>query len=124
MVAEARSGGAGDGRAAVQDAETLRLGRSSPVVRRLAAEHDIDISGISGTGTGGRVTRKDIEGYIEEREAAPTATEASAATEAPAQPEAAPGRVPVYEGDRVVELTSVRRAIANRMALSKAEIPH
>jgi 2-oxoisovalerate dehydrogenase E2 component (dihydrolipoyl transacylase) len=117
MVAEARSG-ASDGRATVEDAETLRLQRSSPVVRRLAAEHDIDISGISGTGTGGRVTKKDIESYIEEREAAP------AATGAPAQPEAAPGRVPVYEGDQVVELTSVRRAIANRMAVSKAEIPH
>ena len=117
MVAEARSG-SGDGRATVQDAETLRLQRSSPVVRRLAAEHDIDLSEISGTGTGGRVTRKDIEGYIETREAAP------AATEAPAQPEAQPGRVPVHEGDQVVELTSIRRAIANRMALSKAEIPH
>jgi 2-oxoisovalerate dehydrogenase E2 component (dihydrolipoyl transacylase) len=116
MVAEARIGG--DGRATVEDAETLRLQRSSPVVRRLAAEHDIDIAEISGTGTGGRVTKKDIEGYIGEREAAPAATQASP------QPEAAPGRVPIYEGDEVVELTSIRRAIANRMALSKAEIPH
>ena len=109
MVAEARSG-AGDGRATVEDAETLRLQRSSPVVRRLAAEHDIDISEISGTGTGGRVTKKDIESYIEEREAAPA--------------EAPPERVPVYEGDQIVELTSIRRAIANRMALSKREAPH
>jgi 2-oxoisovalerate dehydrogenase E2 component (dihydrolipoyl transacylase) len=111
-VAEARSGG--DGRGTVEDAETLRLRRSSPVVRRLAEEHGVDISEISGTGTGGRVTKKDIESYIEEREAAP---------EAPPEP-APPERVPVYEGDRVVELTSIRRAIANRMALSKAEIPH
>ncbi len=115
-VAGARSGG--DGRGTVEDAETLRLQRSSPVVRRLAAEHGIDISEISGTGTGGRVTKKDIESYIEEREAAP------AVTEAPAPAEAPPERVPVYEGDRVVELTSIRRAIANRMALSKREAPH
>jgi 2-oxoisovalerate dehydrogenase E2 component (dihydrolipoyl transacylase) len=121
MVAEARSGD-GDGRATVEDAETLRLQRSSPVVRRLAAEHDIDISEISGTGSGGRVTRKDIVSYIEEREAAPAATEAPLEREA--QPQAAPERVPVYEGDQIVELTSIRRAIANRMALSKAEIPH
>jgi 2-oxoisovalerate dehydrogenase E2 component (dihydrolipoyl transacylase) len=109
-VAEARTGG--DGRGTVEDAETLRLQRSSPVVRRLAAEHGVDISEISGTGTGGRVTKKDIEGYIEKRRAAPAA------------PEARPERVAVYEGDRVVELTGIRRAIANRMALSKREAPH
>ncbi len=110
-VAEARSDG--DGRGTIESAETLRLQRSSPVVRRLAAEHGVDISEISGTGTGGRVTKKDIESYIEEREAAP---------EAP--PEPAPERAPVYEGDQIVELTPIRRAIANRMALSKREAPH
>jgi 2-oxoisovalerate dehydrogenase E2 component (dihydrolipoyl transacylase) len=110
-VAEARSGG--DGRAEVEDAESLRLRRSSPVVRRLAEEHDVDISEISGTGTGGRVTKKDIESYIEEREAAPSREE-----------HAPPERVEVYDGDRVVELTSIRRAIANRMAQSKREAPH
>src|SRR5215216_525452 len=115
-VAEARSSG-GDGRAEVEDAETLRLQRSSPVVRRLAEEHDVDIAEISGTGTGGRVTKKDIESYIEEREAAPTAAEAP---EAPRERE----RVEVYNGDRVLELTSIRRAIANRMATSMREAPH
>jgi 2-oxoisovalerate dehydrogenase E2 component (dihydrolipoyl transacylase) len=112
-VAEARSGG--DGHGTIESAETLRLQRSSPVVRRLAAEHGVDISEISGTGTGGRVTKKDIESYIKEREAAPAALEA---------PEAPPERVQVYEGDQIVELTSIRRAIANRMALSKREAPH
>ena len=115
-VAEARSGG--DGQGTVESAETLRLQRSSPVVRRLAAEHSVDISEVSGTGTGGRVTKKDIEGYIEEREAAPAAPKAPAPSETPSE------RVTVYEGDEVVELTSIRRAIANRMALSKREAPH
>jgi 2-oxoisovalerate dehydrogenase E2 component (dihydrolipoyl transacylase) len=119
-VAEARDSG-GNGRGTVEDAETLRSQRSSPVVRRLAEEHEVDISEISGTGTGGRVTKKDIESYIEERrverEAAPVAA-------AEARPEAPPDRVQVHDGDRVVELTSMRRAIANRMAVSKAEIPH
>src|ERR687885_78017 len=103
-VAEARTS---DGRGTVESAETLRLQRSSPVVRRLAAEYGIDISEISGTGTGGRVTKKDIESYIEEREAAP---------EAPPEPAPAPEpeRVPVYDGDQILELTSIRRAIANR----------
>ena len=61
-VAEARDSG-GNGRGTVEDAETLRLQRSSPVVRRLAEEHGVDISEVSGTGTGGRVTKKDIEDY-------------------------------------------------------------
>jgi 2-oxoisovalerate dehydrogenase E2 component (dihydrolipoyl transacylase) len=115
-VAEARdSRSEGNGQGTVADAETLRLQRSSPVVRRLAAEHDVDISEISGTGTGGRVTKKDIESFIEEREAAPAAA---------ARPGARPERVQIHDGDQVLELTSIRRAIANRMAASKAEIPH
>jgi len=113
-VAEARS----DGQGTVESAETLRLQRSSPVVRRLAAEHGVDISEVSGSGTGGRVTKKDIESHIEEREAAPAAAKAPAPSETPSE------RVTVYEGDEVVELTSIRRAIANRMALSKREAPH
>ena len=120
-VAEAREDEAGapgdDGRGTEEDAETLRLQRSSPVVRRLAEEHGVDISEITGTGTGGRVTKKDIESFIEERESAPAAA-------APSEPQPERERVEVQSGDEVVELTSIRRAIANRMALSKSEIPH
>ena len=117
-----RTGGNGHGE--VKDAETLRLTRSSPVVRRLAEEYDVKIADVPGSGTGGRVTRKDIEGYIEDGGA-----EREAATEQPAPqriavPEPEPERVPVYEGDRVQDLTGIRRAIANRMAASKREAPH
>jgi 2-oxoisovalerate dehydrogenase E2 component (dihydrolipoyl transacylase) len=116
----------GDGRAEIEDAETLRLTRSSPVVRRLAEEYDVEITEIPGTGTGGRVTRKDIEGYIEEQEER-VAERVEHAPHEPretaAEPEP-PERVPVYEGDRVEELTGIRRAIANRMASSKREAPH
>jgi 2-oxoisovalerate dehydrogenase E2 component (dihydrolipoyl transacylase) len=115
-----RSGG--NGRGEIKDAETLRLTRSSPVVRRLAEEHNVKIADVPGSGTGGRVTRKDIEGYIEEG-----ATEREAATGQPAPQRAAvpePERVPVYEGDSVRDLTGIRRTIANRMAASKREAPH
>jgi 2-oxoisovalerate dehydrogenase E2 component (dihydrolipoyl transacylase) len=121
-----RSGG--NGRGEVKDAETLRLTRSSPVVRRLAEEHNVKIADVPGSGTGGRVTRKDIEGYIEEggaeREAATEqpAPQRVAAPEPAAEPE--PERVTVYEGDSVRDLTGIRRAIANRMATSKREAPH
>jgi 2-oxoisovalerate dehydrogenase E2 component (dihydrolipoyl transacylase) len=111
-----RSGG--NGRGEIKDAETLRLTRSSPVVRRLAEEYNVKIADVPGSGTGGRVTRKDIEGYIKEGGA-----EREAATGQPA-PEPGPERVPVYEGDRVQDLTGIRRAIANRMAVSKREAPH
>jgi 2-oxoisovalerate dehydrogenase E2 component (dihydrolipoyl transacylase) len=125
-VAEARDGG--DGRGEVRDAETLRLTRSSPVVRRLADEHDVDIEAIPGTGIGDRVTKKDIEGYIEEREATPATDvkDAPVRPEATPQPEPAPERerVEIYEDDRVVELTSIRRAIADRMSRSQHEAPH
>jgi 2-oxoisovalerate dehydrogenase E2 component (dihydrolipoyl transacylase) len=110
-----RSGG--NGRGEVKDAETLRLTRSSPVVRRLAEEYNVQIADIPGSGTGGRVTRKDIESYIEEG-----GVERETATEPATEPE--PERVPVYEGDSVQDLTGIRRAIANRMATSKREAPH
>ena len=113
----------GDGRGEIEDAETLRLTRSSPVVRRLADEHDVEITEIPGTGTGGRVTRKDIEGYVEEQEERVAEREEQAPQE-PLEAVAEPERVPVYEGDRVEDLTGIRRAIANRMASSKREAPH
>ena len=110
----------GNGRGEIESAETLRLTRSSPVVRRLAAEHEVDLQGISGTGIEGRVTRKDIEKHIEERETAPEASPEVSPHSEPAARE----RVAVHEGDRAVELTSVRRTIANRMSQSKREAPH
>jgi 2-oxoisovalerate dehydrogenase E2 component (dihydrolipoyl transacylase) len=124
-----------DGYVEIQSAETLRLTRSSPVVRRLAEEYDVDIADISGSGVDGRVTKKDIEAYVEEREEYVTPglqeereafapPEVPAIEEVPPQPKPAPERVEVYEGDRVVGLTSIRRAIADRMTRSKREAPH
>ena len=120
----------GDGRGEIEDAETLRLTRSSPVVRRLAEEHGVEIAEIPGTGTGGRVTRKDIEGYIEEQEEPAAEREEYAPAglreerEAFVEPEPEIEGVPIYEGDRVEDLTGIRRAIANRMSASKREAPH
>ena len=128
--AVARAGSDGDGRGEIEDAETLRLTRSSPVVRRLAEEHGVEIKKIPGSGTGGRVTRKDIEGYIEEQEEHGAEREEYAPPglheerEAFTDPEAEIERSPLYEGDRVEDLSGIRRAIANRMSTSKREAPH
>jgi 2-oxoisovalerate dehydrogenase E2 component (dihydrolipoyl transacylase) len=93
--------------------------RATPAVRKLASEHDIDISQIEGTGLGGRVSRKDVEDFIAQRQ---SSQQQAAARVVPAQPQApsqtAPARqapVPSLAGDELVPLSQMRRAIANNM---------
>jgi pyruvate dehydrogenase E2 component (dihydrolipoamide acetyltransferase) len=112
----------------------------SPLVRRLAREHDIDLSEIQGSGAGGRVRREDVAAYLEQRGEQPAAAAATAAperaekpAERAAQPAAArapaaatagsPGlqvAVPLPTGVReeVVKATRTRRLIAERMVTS------
>ncbi|MCY7917585.1 dihydrolipoamide acetyltransferase family protein [Bacillus vallismortis] len=103
--------------------------RYSPAVLRLAGEHGIDLDQVTGTGAGGRITRKDIQriiatGGVQERTGEPK-------TAAPAQ-ESAPQPEPKEEvsypasaaGDREIPVTAVRKAIASNMKRSKTEIPH
>jgi 2-oxoglutarate dehydrogenase E2 component (dihydrolipoamide succinyltransferase) len=106
----------------------------SPVVRKLIREHEIDVSKLSGTGQGGRITRKDVEGYLAGAEAAPaqaepevTAAEPEAA--APEQPApaaaAAPEPVSTPEaGAEEVELDRVRVRIAENMIRAKHTAAH
>jgi len=85
--------------------------RFSPAVQMQAAELKVDLSKVRGTGIGGRVTKKDVEDFAKAAAAAPPAR--------PAEPATKPG-----EGDQVVQLTRVRRLIAENMTRSKATIPH
>jgi len=85
--------------------------RFSPAVQMQASELKVDLSKVAGTGIGGRVTKKDVQDFAAKAKAAP--------------PAAAPA--PVYkpgEGDEVVQLTRVRRLIAENMVRSKTTIPH
>ncbi len=61
----------------------LRMARSSPVVRKIALEHGVDINDVPGTGLGGRVTREDILSYVETRKSAVIGRDAPAAIYAP-----------------------------------------
>jgi pyruvate/2-oxoglutarate dehydrogenase complex dihydrolipoamide acyltransferase (E2) component len=106
--------------------------RLSPLVRRLAEEHQIPanvLNTLQGTGAGGRITKEDVMQYVAGLPAAaahPDASSSAVGTTAasPAAP-SAPGRGPAPgTGDEVLKLTPVRRAIAQRMAQSKREIPH
>ncbi|MCC7243202.1 MAG: 2-oxo acid dehydrogenase subunit E2 [Acidobacteria bacterium] len=98
--------------------------RSSPLVRRIAKEHDIDLSRLSGSGIGGRVTKKDILAFIEGGEprtlSAPSAVPVSPAAPVPS---AAPS-VFRLANDRVEPMTVMRRKIAEHMVLSKHTSAH
>jgi len=91
--------------------------RLSPVVRKLAEEHRIPLSELehlTGSGSGGRVTKDDVLAYVATRHRATPGSPV-----APVSPSQAPGL-----GDEVVKLTPLRRSIAQRMSQSKREIPH
>jgi 2-oxoglutarate dehydrogenase E2 component (dihydrolipoamide succinyltransferase) len=106
--------------------------RSSPLVRKLAKENDIDLSKVEGTGQGGRISKKDVEAYLKHREEKPQAAKAAAAA-----PSGAAGKVvsdlfaafrPAPEarfGDYSVEpLSTMRQRIAEHMVLTKRLAPH
>jgi 2-oxoglutarate dehydrogenase E2 component (dihydrolipoamide succinyltransferase) len=95
---------------AVHDEEDSEV-RSSPLVRKLAREHNLDLAKVSGTGAGGRVTKQDVLDFIEHRSAAPVA--APIATPAPA----------VIPGD-LVPMSQMRKIIAQRMVESRRTSAH
>ena len=106
--------------AASEEAETkedLPRLKSSPLVRRIAREHNVDIRQINGTGISGRVTKSDILGFIEGgAKASPAAAKAPAA-----------GHIPAFKpGDKVeiVPMTIMRRKIAEHMVISARTSPH
>jgi pyruvate dehydrogenase complex dihydrolipoamide acetyltransferase long form len=101
------------------DSET----RATPAVRKLAAEHDVDLSQVEGTGLGGRVSKADVERFIAAGGARAASAPAAAAPAAAARPAAPPMPAPMI-GDELVPLTQMRKAIANAMVTSKTTIPH
>ena len=101
-----------------REAETKEEPRvkASPVARRLAAELGIDLASVNGTGPDGRVTETDV------RTASKSAPSQSGRGEPKAQPKAAPSIKPA-EGARI-NLSGMRRVIAERLVASKAPVPH
>jgi 2-oxoglutarate dehydrogenase E2 component (dihydrolipoamide succinyltransferase) len=93
-------------------------GRSSPLVRKIAQENNVDLAQVAGTGSAGRITKEDILSHLEGG-AKPAA--APAAISKPAAP--VPAALPPMSGE-VVPMTKMRSIIAQRMVESKRTSPH
>ena len=116
--------------------------RSSPLVRKIAKENNVDLSQVPGTGLGGRITKEDIEAFIARHGAGaattapsakpPTSTYAPAAVSAAAEPAAPPA--PAFTGPlspvgavtpgEIVPMSVMRKKIAEHMVLSKRTSAH
>ncbi len=116
-----------DGSAA--SAEDLRRTKSSPLVRKIAEEHGVDISRLEGTGLSGRVTKNDILSFIESGSGtaaapAPAQRSASPAPAAPMPEPVAPPPPRPQVGDRVEQMSVMRKKIAEHMVLSRRTSAH
>jgi 2-oxoglutarate dehydrogenase E2 component (dihydrolipoamide succinyltransferase) len=98
--------------------ERLRR-RSTPLVRKIAAEHSVDITGLQGTGYAGRVTKKDILEFIDRRGVAPAAAAAPAVPGAVVHPTSEP-----WPGDRVEPMSRIRKLTADHMVMSRRVSAH
>jgi len=113
-------------------AEELRRTKSSPLVRKIAQEHGVDISQLEGTGLSGRVTKNDILSFIEsgssgvaqQKAAAPVTTPAAPAPSVPAEPVPAPPPARPMPGDRVEQMSVMRKKIAEHMTMSRRTSAH
>jgi len=120
--------------ARVESIEERIRRRSSPLVRKIASENSVDITGLEGTGIHNRVTKNDILSYIENRKVAAAPPRSGAATAESldvgrAEPAAAPAPPPrpaisITDRDEVVAMTKIRRITAENMTLSKRTSAH
>jgi len=94
--------------------------RSSPLVRKIAREHAVNLSQVSGTGLGGRITKQDIMAFLERQPAAAAAPSAAPSAPAARLAAAAPAVIP---GD-LVPMTQMRKIIAQRMIESRRTSAH
>ena len=97
--------------------------RSSPLVRKIAREHGISLSQISGTGLGGRITKQDIMQFIEGQGSAQPAPAAPRAASQPAAAAAPPSAPAPFPGD-LVPMTKMRQLIARHMIESRRTSAH
>jgi pyruvate dehydrogenase E2 component (dihydrolipoamide acetyltransferase) len=125
VAAQAQPAPVGNG--AVETAEERLRRKSTPLVRKMAAEHNLDLAAIPGTGHSGRVTKHDVLNFLEAPSpvtAAPSgsARPPSSSPSAPAAP-TAPG-AEAWPGDRVEPWSRIRKLTADHMVMSRRVSPH
>jgi 2-oxoisovalerate dehydrogenase E2 component (dihydrolipoyl transacylase) len=109
--------------------------RYSPAVLKISQEHGIDLTKVSGTGAGGRITRKDLLKLIEsgnipvagQKVEAKNESAVVKETKQPVSTQTPPAQavnIPVAVGDIEIPVTGIRKAIAANMLRSKHEAPH
>ena len=114
----ASSDEASDSPAATHTADGQRI-KASPLAKKIAAKKGIDLASVKGTGPGGRIVRADVES------AKPGSSSGAAAPASGSAPAAqAVASMPAAEGDQRLELSGMRRVIAERLLTSKTTIPH
>ena len=111
-------GKGGDG---VETAEDRLRRKSTPLVRKIAAEHQVDISTIPGTGFAGRVTKNDILGFIER---APAGVSGSVRPSSPPSGPVVHPTVEAWPGDRVEPMSKIRKITADHMIQSRRTSAH
>jgi pyruvate dehydrogenase E2 component (dihydrolipoamide acetyltransferase) len=115
-----------------QDSTVDEEARSSPLVRKIAREHGVSLSQISGTGLGGRITKQDIMAFVERQGSQPARVGTDAFVRPAERSEAGPSTAPAsprpsapaaYPGD-LVPMTNMRKIIAQRMIESRRTSAH
>ena len=86
--------------------------KATPIARRVAAQHSVDLTNVGGTGPDGRIRKADVESYLAE----PTAT--------PVPAQRQPIELPTGEGIEEIEMSRLRQAVGRRMVESKTTVPH
>jgi len=105
----------------VERAEGERL-RASPIVKRLAGEHDIDLNQVNGTGPGGRIVKADIADFVSGAKQAPQAAAPAASSTQQASAQAAPTQA--ASKGAAVNVSKMKQRTGERMTESKRDIPH
>ena len=100
------------------------LGFISPVVARISSEENVDLQQVQGTGQGGRITKKDVLAYIEQRSKIPEEVSIAPGERPPTTPRTSPPPVPEALPGEILPHTIVRRSIAEHMVKSKHTSPH
>jgi len=119
-----------------ESAEERLQRKSTPLVRRMVAEHNLDLAAIPGSGIAGRVTKQDVLTFLEQEPPAAAAPARAPQGEAPAAPPASPAvaaapappaagpQVDPWEGDRVEPWSRIRKLTADHMVMSRRASAH